>query len=432
MKKLLILGGARYIIPAIQAAHDLGVYVISCDYLPDNIGHTYSDEYRNVSIIEKDAVLALAKELKIDGILSFATDPGVETAAYVAEQLGLPTSPYESVHILQNKNLFRAFLKEYGFNVPWFKYYSCISDALKDAGAYEFPVIVKPVDSAGSKGVRRVNRKEELEGAIRYALSYSHSDRFIIEEFIQQVGYASDTDCFSINDELVFASFSCQHFDAEAENPYTPAGYTWPSDMPTHAQRELRNELQRLIRLLHMGTSIYNVECRMGTNGRAYLMEVSPRAGGNRLAEVLRYACGQDLIRNNVKAALGMPLDELHDPVYTGAWAELIVHSETAGKFAGVWIAPEIAEKNVVEKDIWVQPGDLVKAFTGANETIGTIILKFASHDEAEQMMSHPEQWVKVMVDVETEKRNGGGVIALHNSGNITVSFIAELVQLAA
>lgn len=118
MKKLLILGGSRYIIPAIKAAHQLGVYVISCDYLPDNIGHHYSDEYHNISIIEKEKVLELAGRLHVDGILSFATDPGVEAAAYAAEKLGLPTSPYESVHILQNKNLFRAFLKEHGFNVP--------------------------------------------------------------------------------------------------------------------------------------------------------------------------------------------------------------------------------------------------------------------------------------------------------------------------
>ena len=84
-KKLLLLGGSRYLIPAIKAAHDLGVYVITCDYLPDNYAHKLSDEYHNVSIIEKEAILKLAQELQIDGIMSYATDPGVATAAYVAE-----------------------------------------------------------------------------------------------------------------------------------------------------------------------------------------------------------------------------------------------------------------------------------------------------------------------------------------------------------
>ena len=86
MKKILMLGGSRYIIPVIRAAHELGYSVVTCDYLPNNIGHKYSDEYYNVSIVEKDAVLALASKLGTCGVMSFACDPGVTTAAYVAEK----------------------------------------------------------------------------------------------------------------------------------------------------------------------------------------------------------------------------------------------------------------------------------------------------------------------------------------------------------
>ena len=82
-KRLMLLGGLRYLVPVIQAAHEQGYYVITCDYLPGNIAHRYSDEYCNVSIIDKEAVLAVAKEKEIDGIMSFAVDPGVVTAAYV-------------------------------------------------------------------------------------------------------------------------------------------------------------------------------------------------------------------------------------------------------------------------------------------------------------------------------------------------------------
>ena len=119
-KKLMLLGGLRYLIPVIEKAHELGLHVITCDYLPDNIAHKYSDEYHNVSIIDKDAVLKLARKLEIDGIMSFAVDPGVVTAAYVAEQMGLPNvGPYESVCILQDKARFRAFLRRHNFNCPW-------------------------------------------------------------------------------------------------------------------------------------------------------------------------------------------------------------------------------------------------------------------------------------------------------------------------
>ena len=322
MKKLMILGGARYALPVIKAAHELGLYVITCDYLPDNIAHKYSDEYCNVSIIDKDAVLEAAKRLEIDGIVSFACDPGVVTAANVAEKMGLPSGgSYESVSILQNKGKFRKFLTEHGFNVPVAKGYTSIEDAVKNVDLFNWPVIVKPTDSAGSKGVTRVDDPKELKKSIEYALSFSHCDEFIIEDFITQKGFASDTDSFSVDGELKFVSFNSQRFDADAENPYTPAAYSWPSSMSEEHQEELKNEIQRLLHLLNMGTSIYNIETREGTDGKAYIMEVSPRGGGNRLAECLHYATGVDLVKNTVRAALGLPVEGIEQKPYDGCWA---------------------------------------------------------------------------------------------------------------
>ena len=185
MKKLLLLGGSRYILPVIEAAHKLGLYVITCDYLPDNIAHRYSDEYCNISIIDKEAVLKEAQRLDIDGILSFAVDPGVVTAAYVQEQMGLPAfGPYESVCILQNKDKFRNFLTQNGFMVPKAKGFSSIEEAMQDMDWYAWPVIVKPTDAAGSKGVTRVDKAENLKEALEYAFQYSISKRIIVEEFI--------------------------------------------------------------------------------------------------------------------------------------------------------------------------------------------------------------------------------------------------------
>ena len=101
-KKLMLLGGLRYLLPVIEEAHKLGAYVITADYLPDNIAHGFSDGYCNVSIIDKDAVLSAAERLKIDGILSHAVDPGVISAAYVAEKMGLPFQcSYESALMSQ-------------------------------------------------------------------------------------------------------------------------------------------------------------------------------------------------------------------------------------------------------------------------------------------------------------------------------------------
>lgn len=398
MKKLMILGGSRYALPVIEAAHQLGIYTITCDYLPDNIAHKYSDEYCNVSIIEKEKVLEAAQQLHIDGIMSFACDPGVVTAAYVAERMGLPNvGPYESVCILQNKGRFRSFLTEHGFNVPTAKGYKSIDQAMNDVNLFHWPVIVKPTDSAGSKGVTRVDDPARLEESIRYALSYSHSEEFIIEDFITQHGYSSDSDSFSVDGRLAFISFDCQRFDKNAENPYTPAAYSWPASMSTEHQEELKSEIQRLLKLLHMQTAVYNIETREGTDGKAYIMELSPRGGGNRLSECLRYATGVDMITNMVKYSVGMPIDSIEQKPYEGCWAEIILHSDQEGVFKELWISDEIAG-NVIERDLWIEPGTRVGGFKGANEAIGTLILRFETKKKLEMVLANQGRYVAVKI----------------------------------
>lgn len=398
MKKLMLLGGMRYLVPVIEAAHKLGVYVITCDYLPNNIAHKYSDEYCNVSILEKDKVLEKAKELKIDGILSFACDPGVVTAAYVAEKMGLPSSgPYESVEILQNKGKFRKFLTENNFTVPVAKQYTDIETALNDIEMFNWPVIVKPTDSAGSKGVTKVIEKNKLEDAINYALKFSHSNEFIIEDFLEKVGDSSDCDSFSIDGKLKFVSFSAQKFDENCENPYTPAAYTWPTSISKKHQKELTNEIQRLLTLLNMKSSIYNIETRECTNGKAYIMECSPRGGGNRLAEMVRYMTGVDMITNTVKVALGMEPDNIKQQEIRDNWAEIILHSEKEGTFEKLWISEEITS-NIVENDLWIEEGTKVGGFSGANEAIGTMVLKFDSQKQMDEVLNNQEKYIKVIL----------------------------------
>lgn len=398
MKKLMILGGSRYALPVIKAAHKLGLYVITADYLPENIAHKYSDEYCNVSIVEKDAVLEKARALLIDGITSFACDPGVITAAYVAEQMGLPScGPYESVCILQNKGRFRQFLTDHGFTVPTAKGYTDIEAAVQDAALFHWPVIVKPTDSAGSKGVNRVDDPAKLREAIEYALSFSRSREFIVEDFIAQHGFSSDTDSFSVDGELKFVSFNSQRFDPKADNPYTPAAFSWPSYMTEAHQAELTSELQRLLKLLGMRTSIYNIETRESTTGKAYIMECSPRGGGNRLAECLERATGVKLVENVVRAALGMPTEGVEQRPYDGCWAEIILHSDRAGIFDSLWIDDAIADA-VDERDLWIEPGTKVGGFSAANEAIGTLVLRFETDQRLQEVMLDPSRYVKVLL----------------------------------
>lgn len=399
-KKLMLLGGLRYLLPVIEAAHKQGYYVITADYLPDNIAHKYSDEYCNVSIVDKEAVLREAKRLQIDGIMSFACDPGVVSASYVQNQMGLPSfGPFESVEILQNKDKFRAFLTKHNFNVPQAKGFDSIEAAMQEVYWYPWPVIVKPTDAAGSKGVTRVDKVEDLQPALEYAMEHSISGHIIVEEFIEKQGCSSDTDSMSIDGKLVFTSFCAQRFDAEATNPYTPAAYSWPSTFTKAQEEYLTSEIQRLITLLGLKTVVYNIEVRVAPNGKPYIMELTPRGGGNRLCEMLRYATGVDMITAITRAMVGDPiLEPIEQKPYNGHWAEIILHADKDGIYDHLEISKELPAE-VVEEDLWVKQGDHVDSFEGANNAIGTLVLKFQTAEELEKAITHQKEWLKVVVE---------------------------------
>ena len=398
-KKLMLLGGIRYLLPVIKAAHEQGYYVITADYLPDNIAHKYSDEYVNVSIIDKEAVLKVAQEKKIDGIMSFGVDPGVVAASYVQNKMGLPSfGPFESVEILQNKDKFRAFLAKNGFNVPQAKGFDSVEAAMKEIYWYPWPVIVKPTDAAGSKGVTRVDRVEDLKPALEYAMEHSISGHIIVEEFIDKQGCSSDTDSMSVDGKLVFTSFCAQRFDAEATNPYTPAAYSWPSTFTKEQEEYLTSEIQRLITLLNLKTVVYNIEVRVAPNEKPYIMELTPRGGGNRLCEMLRYATGVDMITAITRAMVGDPiLEPIEQKPYNGHWAEIILHADESGEFERLEISKDLPAE-IVEEDIWVKQGDKVKSFEGANDAIGTLVLKFQTAEELEDAITNQANWLKVVV----------------------------------
>ena len=394
----MLLGGIRYLLPVIKAAHEQGYYVITADYLPNNIAHKYSDEYVNVSIIDKEVVFKAAKEKQIDGIMSFGVDPGVVSASFVQNQMGLPSfGPFESVEILQNKDKFRAFLTEHGFNVPKAKGYTNVADAMADASIWDYPIIVKPTDAAGSKGVTRVDNVEQLKAAVDYAFEKSISGHIIIEDFIEKAGCSSDTDSMSVDGKLVFTSFCAQRFDLNASNPYTPAAYSWPSTFTPEQEAYLASEIQRLITLLGLKTVVYNIETRIGTNGKPYIMELTPRGGGNRLCEMLRYATGVDMITAITRAMVGDPIEPIEQKSYNGHWAEIILHADQDGVFDHLEISKDLPAE-VVEEDLWVKKGDKVESFKGANNAIGTLVLKFNTKSDLEENINELSNFLHVIV----------------------------------
>ena len=146
-----------------------------------------------------------------------------------------------------------------------------------------------------------------------------------------------------------------------------------------------------------MRTSIYNIETCEGIYGKAYIMELSPRGGGNRLAECIQYATGVDLIMATIQYAVGLPIDAITQQPYEGCWAEIVLHSDKAGCFKKLWIDDEILD-NVVECDLWVEEGMHIGGFEAANESIGTLILKFESQERVEEVLGNQDKYVKVLL----------------------------------
>ena len=349
MKRVLMLGGSIYQTYAIKEAVKLGYYVITCDYLPGNPGHKFAHEYHNVSTTDKEAVLELARKLKVDGVVAYASDPAAPTAAYVCEKLGLPTSPFKSVEILSKKHLFRKYLAENGFNVPKANSYTCFEDAEKDLKNFHLPVMVKPVDSSGSKGVNKLTDPEQLKGFFEDALSYSRDKIVLIEEFIVKNGPQISGDAFSVDGKLVFHCLGNEFYSSKVDKDFAPLGECWPTVMPQEVIDTLAADLQRLISLLGMKSNAYNVEAIYGVDGKVYILELGARSGGSLIPQVTALATGVDMVPYVIKAAMGEDCTDLKMAPVSGFWSNYMAHSNETGLYDGIEYGKEFGEKHLVD-----------------------------------------------------------------------------------
>jgi biotin carboxylase len=399
MKRVLMLGGSIYQTYAIKEAVKLGYYVITCDYLPGNPGHKFAHEYHNVSTTDKEAVLELASKLKVDGVVAYASDPAAPTAAYVCEKLGLPTSPYRSVEILSNKDLFRAFLQKNGFNCPKAKGYVRYEDALADWSEYRLPVMVKPVDSSGSKGITKLSDVGGLEEAVREALNYSRAKRFLIEEFIEKKGHQISGDAFSVDGRLAFHCFGNEFYDPTCDKDFAPLGECWPFQMDRKYITDLSEQLQRLMTLLGMRSNAYNVEAIVGQDDRVYLLEVGARSGGSLIPQVTEYATGVNMVTYVIKAAMGEDCSDLIMKEPVGCWSNYMVHSDRTGLFKSIRFDEDFRRDHLVDWVTDIKPGDPVHRFRGAQDCIGEFILKYDSVGQMFEVIRDMERFVHVDVE---------------------------------
>lgn len=398
MKKILMLGGAMQQIPAIKQAKEKGYYTITCDYLPDNPGHKYADEYYNVSTTDKEAVLELAKQLQIDSIVAYASDPAAPTAAYVAQEMGLPGNPYRSVEILTQKDLFRDFLQKNGFNTPQACGYTSFEAAKGEIDRFKFPVMVKPVDSSGSKGVVKIEDKSQLKAAVEEALSYSRSKRIVIEEFIRKKGYQVSGDGFSVDGKLVFTSYGNELYSGKGTREYVALGEFWPLLLSDELKQKVDDELQRLITALGMKTCAYNIEVILDENDDVYVLELGPRNGGSYIPQLIQYATGVDLIDYTLRAAVGEDCSDLKMAETKGCFSNYMIYSTVSGKYDRLWFSDSFKKNNLLDVYCTYSEGDEVHAYQNTAHSLGTILFKASSVEEMIKLTDNMENNYKVLV----------------------------------
>ncbi len=393
-----MLGGSHFQVPAIKYAKSAGYHVVTADYLPNNPGHRYSDEYFNVSTIDEKKVLALSKKLKINGIVSYASDPGAPAAAYVAEKLSLPGNPYDSVKILQRKDLFRGFLKENGYLVPE----SSAFYNLNDAKAFALDrlnhnaIVIKPADSSGSKGVTKLFDIDNFDVSFNSAMSYSIAKIVVIEDFIEKVIYEMDGDGFVWQGKLAFRCFGNQHNDLEC-NPYVPMGISFPYIQNKELQQKAHDIIESILTKLNLKVGGLNIEYLTDKDGNIFILEIGPRSGGNLIPEVIKLSTSVDLIAYSIDGALGKDCSDLKMVETDGFYSSYILHSKESGKVKSIIIKDEIRSK-IIQENILTKPGDDVMKFNGSNNTLGTFILKFNNQEEMVFYLDRMTDYISVQV----------------------------------
>lgn len=398
-KTLLLLGGSEAQLIAIEAAKKLGYRTVLCDYLSDNPGRKLVDSFYLVSTTDLSGVLEVAKEESIDGVVAYGSDPAAPTAAYVSGELGLRGVPYKTAKNFCNKHLFRDFLQENGFDVPWAISFSLYDSADSIASQIpSYPAILKPTDSSGSKGVTVVRSEIELKSAIDRAAENSRNGVLIVEEFIERDHpHVIEAEIFVVDGTVQSWGLMNSVRDKKT-NPLLPAGYSMPLSIGDERINLVRNKIQKLVDAAGIKQGAMNIEMIVNKDNRLFFLDAGPRNGGNMLPEFIGMASGKDLVCATLRAAMeeNADLDVAYDGK-GGYWGLVVLHSFSNGRFKGVEYSPA-AQKALQREYLNISEGDPVRRFDVCGDLVGLSFFSFEDEDTMKQVMENINENIKVLV----------------------------------
>ena len=400
-KKILLLGGSSQQVTAIEKAKKRGYYTVLCDYLLDNPGQLIADKFYPVSTTDKESILRIAKEENVSGIVAYSSDPAAPTAAYVAEKLDLPGISYDIAKCFCEKHLFRKFLKLNGFNVP-----SSIkidkNSNVESISQLELPIIIKPTDSSGSKGVNVIYNREQFETAKMEALKFSRNNILIAEEFIERNHPdVIEAEIFVVNGEVKIWGLINSIRDKNT-NPLLPAAYSYPLNISNSYKKIVREEICRLIGCSKIKFGAFNIEMIISKSNKLYFLDAGPRNGGNMLPEFISEISRNDLTMATICAAMGdyQALQNLElDGENGGYWGLSVLHATKSGIFKGTDYTHD-AKKCLYKEHFFIGKGEKVNCFNTSRDAIGLAFFHFPDKTLRNQVLNDfNNQYIKVIVE---------------------------------
>jgi biotin carboxylase len=391
-KRLLILGGGHAEIPLIQAAQALGWYVITTGNDRKGLGHPYADRNVFADFSDKNAMLELARNENVQAICSGCNDFALLSTVYVCEKLGLPGhDSYATSLEIHHKDKYRALATRLSIPTPRALVIKKGDDFDAAIAQLSFPIIVKPVDLTGGKGIHRASTPEEALAAYKDACNRTRQDHIVVEEFVQGTNHGFSA--MLVKGKVAFAFADNEQYYI---NKYMVSGANTPGTSGSETLAKLRDYSERIARELNLVDGILHIQYIEKPDGTPVIIEICRRAPGDLYIKFVKYATGIDYPRFIVMAETGEDISGIEDVPTQGFWLRHCLMPDREGTVREVAFAPEI-QNNIVEKFLWYKPGEVVtdKLIYKA----GIVFFRFESNAEMVDKTARMTDLAKIVVD---------------------------------
>lgn len=389
--KLLIAGGGYSEIPLIQAGKDLGFHVITTSNRITDLGHQWADEVQYTDFSDSNAMLALANKLGIDAICAGCNDFSALTAAFIAEKLKLPGHDRPDVaEVIHHKDLYRNFAQLSGVLTPKARGYDSVSSALLDLNSFNYPLIIKPVDLTGGKGIATASSISEAKSAITNAFQMSRAKRIVIEDYI--VGTRHGISTFLRDGKICFYFHDDEHY---YKNPFLVSAASSPGELSPRTIITLVETIEKIALELSLVTGIVHVQFIVNQLGDPVIIEICRRAPGDLYMQLVQHATGINYSEFVIRAAAGMDCSHLIQPESQKFITRHCIMSSSNGQAQKIIIDRTI-QNNIFDKMIWWKSGDLIENFLV--HKCGIVFLEFNSAAEMREVTPKLQELIHVEV----------------------------------